>query len=300
MKKRTSIALVISFMPAVTLLVATPKVASATSAYDDVIQTTSSLKLKPSDCTNESDITSTWDVDVRAAIKERTDANLYDTAFLTAWDYRKYTAVLQSYNTNGSKYLTIYYSDDTNGYGGFDSTTSGSYVYISSSTPATIRSITLVAWADSTGAGCSTAPRLTSATTSTILSLYSWQFGTSTGQNQFYMSSFPMTYPSGYEGLYIPTLPATTLYSGTIDCGGDDPASYVYIIQSGNSGAAVVTADPLIPGLANWSYNLTSANYAIQAGCGEHISQSETSVDPGATSGSWVCNPAKPWYCVLS
>ena len=113
--------------------------------------------------------------------------------------------------------------------------------------------------------------------------------------------NFDINYPSGYEGTYAPTAPPappTTLYTGTVDCGGVDPA-YVLIAQAGNTGPATMT--PTTFGRADWSYNLTDDDYGIEVGCGDKIANSYALVSPATSSNDWVCNIIDdPHYCVLS
>ncbi len=115
--------------------------------------------------------------------------------------------------------------------------------------------------------------------------------------------NMPIDYPFGYDGVYTPTempLPPTTSYTGTVDCGGEDPA-YVLISQVGNNGPATLT--PLTLGRVEWSYELTNDPYAVTVGCGDKLATSFAAVSPlPPTSHDWVCDVygTEPYYCVLS
>lgn len=120
--------------------------------------------------------------------------------------------------------------------------------------------------------------------------------------SNLFTSMDTIIYPSGYEGQFIRTTPpmlVTNPYTGTVDCGGEDPLS-VGIYQSGNNGTATLT--PLSLGRAQWSYNLTSDPYGIQVLCGDELAVSPGIVLSSTTSGDWVCDiyGENPHFCVLS
>ena len=112
---------------------------------------------------------------------------------------------------------------------------------------------------------------------------------------EIFMTTWPTTYPSGYAGTVIPT---TAPYTGTVDCGGDDPVSML-IPQAGNNGGATLT--PISLGRASWSYDLTSSPYMISVMCGSTLAVSYGSVSP-STGTDWVCDiyGDDPPHCVLS
>jgi hypothetical protein len=121
-----------------------------------------------------------------------------------------------------------------------------------------------------------------------------------------WVNNFPIVYPDGYEGEipqseYTPPAPPTTLYEGTVDCGTQDTPQAMAIYQPGNNGAATLT--PLSPGVAKWSYNLTSDPYSFNVYCGGELASSSAPVSPAPpTSNMWMCDlygdPSH--YCVLS
>ncbi|HEY0965666.1 MAG TPA: hypothetical protein VGE13_04260 [Candidatus Saccharimonadales bacterium] len=112
------------------------------------------------------------------------------------------------------------------------------------------------------------------------------------------------SYPVGYAGEYIPNsspTPPTTPYTGTIDCGGEDP-EYMTIYQAGNNGAATLT--PISLGQAQWTYNLRDdVPYSFNVECGGVLAAPSGAVSPlPPTSHAWVCDVYgdPPHYCVLS
>lgn len=109
-----------------------------------------------------------------------------------------------------------------------------------------------------------------------------------------------ITYTSEYLSAYdeFPSMPSTSPFTGTVDCGGEDPL-HVLIYQAWNSGAATVTPESL--GRAEWSYNLTSAPYSITVNCGGTLAASYGTVY-ASTGTDWVCDAygPDPHYCVLS
>lgn len=114
----------------------------------------------------------------------------------------------------------------------------------------------------------------------------------------------PFVPPYEYEGIYLPSTyvkPPPVAYSGTVDCGGDDP-QHMLIYQSGNDGAATLTYESL--GRATWEYSLSTGPYSIAVDCEGTWAFSYGIVYPFSTSGDWVCDPYtvrydQP-YCVLS
>jgi hypothetical protein len=125
------------------------------------------------------------------------------------------------------------------------------------------------------------------------------------------LSSQPFIYtgaftpPEGYEGEtplaeYTPPMPITTLYTGTIDCGGEMPVA-MSMYQPGNIGAADLTQLSL--GRAQWSYNLTSDPYSFTVDCGDgKLATPYGAVDPASSSNDWICDiiSTEPYHCALS
>lgn len=106
--------------------------------------------------------------------------------------------------------------------------------------------------------------------------------------------------PNDYEGQDLPPSPdVSEAYSGTIDCGGEDPVLMSFY-QVGNNGAATLT--PLTTGRAQWDYSLSSKPYSITVDCGGTLASSSGTVDPLTTSKDWVCDVygTEPYYCVVS
>lgn len=116
---------------------------------------------------------------------------------------------------------------------------------------------------------------------------------------RFYIMNFDLNYPAGYAGEYISTL-NTSAYTGTVDCGGEEP-TYVLIAQAENNGAAPLT--PLSLGRAEWDYNLSEGPYTLTVDCGGTLATSYGSTSPlPPTSNDWICDTYgdPPHYCVLS
>jgi hypothetical protein len=119
-----------------------------------------------------------------------------------------------------------------------------------------------------------------------------------------FIANWPIFYPTGYAGEYPKSVwapPQPTLYSGTVDCFGENPLAMI-IEQDANDGSATLTPESL--GRATWEYALTSDSYSIAVNCGGTWAYSYGSVYPSTTSGDWVCDPYtvrydQP-YCVLS
>jgi len=124
----------------------------------------------------------------------------------------------------------------------------------------------------------------------------------SSSQPFVYTGSF--TPPVGYEGetpraAYTTTAP-TSLYSGTIDCGGAMPVA-MSIFQPGNIGAANLTQVSL--GIAQWSYSLTSEPYSFTVDCGDgKLATPYGAIDPASSSNDWMCDviSAEPYHCALT
>lgn len=119
---------------------------------------------------------------------------------------------------------------------------------------------------------------------------------------KLFISTFDVSYPEDYEGDPVPSepiAPATSPYSGTIDCGGTSP-QLMSIYQPGNWGAATLTA--ISPERAEWSYNLSSSPYSITVDCGGTLASSPGTVDPLVASGDWMCDVygTEPHHCILS
>lgn len=120
------------------------------------------------------------------------------------------------------------------------------------------------------------------------------------GASKLFLSTFDVIYPPGYEGGAVPSVytpPVTTLRSGTVDCGGEDP-QYMSIYQVGNNGAATLVPESL--GRAVWSYSMTDGPYSITVSCGGTLATAYGAITP-ATGTDWVCDVygEEPHYCVL-
>ena len=93
---------------------------------------------------------------------------------------------------------------------------------------------------------------------------------------------------------------ASTLqpFSGTIDCGGENPDAMI-IEQDNNDGFATLT--PVSLGVSTWEYDLSSEPYSIAVNCGGQWAYAFASVVASSTSGNWYCDPygADQNYCVL-
>lgn len=126
-------------------------------------------------------------------------------------------------------------------------------------------------------------------------------------KNLFVNTDHP-NYPSGYEGASIPAVqpststgsaPSTTLYNGTIDCG-NDSLVYMRITQDGNTYSVPLNFESVYR--AGWNFSLTDSPYTITVGCGLGVAASFGSVTPmPPTSNDWICDTIhQPKYCVLS
>ena len=277
--------------------------ASAASAYDDIVQTTTSVELQTSTayCSNS------------AAIEQNTDwASVVSTALSTFnsahgdaiadwetdWDNKVGWAVYAVTTSDDMKYFTVLYSAS---YGQNVFFNSGNTDYFTIYDPAPVtpfRTLTISTKGNNNG-NCNDEPWVTSASTGG-LSVPADAFNSG---YKLFLSTFTTFYPSGYEGVLIPaeyTPPPKTTLAGTVDC--IDPANqpaYMYITQAGNSGYATLAY--LSPAVADWSYDLTSAPYQITVGCGDVLAASFGSVDPATTSEVWVCDVySNPAECVTS
>lgn len=123
--------------------------------------------------------------------------------------------------------------------------------------------------------------------------------------SQPFVCTGAFTPPEGYDGEtppseYTPPTPTTTLYTGTIDCGGGMPVA-MSIDQPDNIGAANLTQLSL--GRAQWTYNLTSDPYSFTVDCGDgKLATPYGAVDPASSSNDWVCDiiSTEPYHCALS
>lgn len=138
----------------------------------------------------------------------------------------------------------------------------------------------------------------------TVASSFNNSIGTTYTQYEYLFTS-TAPFPEGYVGNYpsseyIPPTPTTTLYTGTIDCGGEMPVA-MSMYQPDNIGAADLTE--LSPGRAQWSYNLTSDPYSFTVDCGDgKLATPYGAVDPASSSNDWVCDiiSTEPYHCALS
>ncbi|QHN43114.1 hypothetical protein GII36_04645 [Candidatus Mycosynbacter amalyticus] len=109
-------------------------------------------------------------------------------------------------------------------------------------------------------------------------------------------------YPVGYAGEVVSTIqapPVEAVYSGTVDCGGEEPV-LMSIYQPGNNGAATLSAQSL--GRANWVYSLRDASYTVTVDCGGGKIAGVFSAVRPEDGTDWVCDiyGTEPYYCVLS
>lgn len=279
--------------------------ASATSAYDNIVQTTTSVELQ----------TSTAYCSSSAAIEHNTDWSSVVSTALSAfnsahgnaiadwesdWDNKVGWAVYAVTTSDDMKHFIVLYSAS---YGQNVFFTSGAtdYFTIYDPTPVTpFRTLTISTKGNNNG-NCNDEPWVTSASTGG-LSAPADAFNSG---YKLFLSTFTTFYPSGYEGVLIPseyTPPTPQPYSGTVDCFGNDP-QHMLIYQAGNDGAATLTYESL--GRATWEYSLfPDTPYAIVVDCEGTLVNSYGTVIPSSTSGDWVCDPYAvrydQSYCVLS
>jgi hypothetical protein len=145
------------------------------------------------------------------------------------------------------------------------------------------------------------------ATTSAALIADNWVYwsGIVPAYHRPFVYTGAFTPPEGYEGEapqseYTPPTPTKTLYTGTIDCGGEMPIA-MSMYQPGNIGAADLTQISL--GRAQWSYSLTSDPYSFTVDCGDgKLATPYGAVDPASSSNDWMCDihSTEPYHCVLS
>lgn len=276
--------------------------AHATSVYDDLLQTTSTLELQTSalSCSGSSpvDHTSDWFSAVGGALR---DFNLAHSNSIAEWgddwSARVGTAIIAVETADSQKYFRVLYSTS----GGENSFyASGGTEYFSVSDPAPVtpfRSITIATEGDG-GSSCSQVPMVVGASTGGL----SMSVGSFDNGYSLFMSNFPTDEPFGYEGESVPAGPSfPSLYWGTVDC--IDPAKqpvYVFIRQAGNDGKATLTYSS--PGRADWRYNFIDTPYQVTVGCGDTLAASFGSVSPlPPNSRDWVCNVYDiPAGCVLA
>lgn len=272
--------------------------ASAASPYDDIVQTTTSVELQTSTayCANSAAIehNTDWATVVSAALSTFNSAHGNAIAdWESDWDNKVGWAVYSVAHSNDVKTFTVLYSASY-GQNVFFNSGNTDYFTIYDPTPVTpFRTLTISTKGNNNG-NCNDEPWVVGASTGG-LSASADSFNTG---YKLFLSTFTTFYPSGYEGVLIPseyTPPPKATLTGTVDC--IDPANqpaYMYITQAGNNGYATLTYAS--PAVADWSYDLTSDPYQVTVGCGDVLAASFGSVDPTTTSEVWICdiyeNPA--------